>query len=166
MTCNEYIFYLLTTVFIYCTPILTLIYVYYNWWIWYSYLYNTVFSWTGTNIHGLDRHRRYIYLYLKLWFSRKRRKLLQQNRAWMTGCSCIYFLSIRFSNCSDVVVLYYFLFYYFLSTKICFLWNTDIRRVWRYQREVIRIRISKKNRNTMAKRKATNGQTAIYKTYT
>jgi hypothetical protein len=103
----------LATVFIYCTPILTLIYVYYNWWIWYSYLYNTVFSWTGTNIHGLDRHRRYIYLYLKLWFSRKRRKLLQQNRAWITGCSCIYFLSIRFSNCSDVVALYYFYFIIF-----------------------------------------------------
>jgi hypothetical protein len=65
------------------------------------------------NIHGLDRHRRYIYLYLKLWFSRKRRKLLQQNRAWMTGCSCIYFLSIRFSNCSDVVALYYFYFIIF-----------------------------------------------------
>jgi hypothetical protein len=31
---------------------------------------------------------------------------------------------------------------------------------------VIKIRISKKNRNTMAKRKSTKGQTTIYKTYT
>ena len=43
--------------------------------------------------------------------------------------------------------------------------TTDLRRVWRYQREVIRIRISKKTDNTMVKGKSTKGQTTIYKTY-
>jgi hypothetical protein len=41
-----------------------------------------------------------------------------------------------------------------------------IRRVWRYQREVIRIRISKKNRQHNGQKKSTKGQTTIYKTYT
>ena len=40
-----------------------------------------------------------------------------------------------------------------------------IRRGWRYQREVIRIRISKKNRQLKGKKKY-KGQTTIYKTYT
>jgi hypothetical protein len=39
-----------------------------------------------------------------------------------------------------------------------------VRRVWRYQREVIRIRKSKTD-NTVAKRKMTKGQTSIYKIY-
>jgi hypothetical protein len=36
----------------------------------------------------------------------------------------------------------------------------------RYQREVIRIRISKKNRQDTGKWKSPKGQTTIYKTYT
>ena len=42
---------------------------------------------------------------------------------------------------------------------------SDLRRVWRYQREVIRIRIWRRTDNPMAKRKSTKRRTTIYKTY-
>jgi len=42
------------------------------------------------------------------------------------------------------------------------------RKYWKFEdtKEVIRICKSKKNDNTMAKRKSTKGQTTIYKSYT
>jgi hypothetical protein len=54
--------------------------------------------------------------------------------------------------------------YLLIDPSVCY--HLSIRRVWRCQREVIRIRKSMKTDDTMAKRKRTKGQTTIYKTYT